>query len=557
VRPLVADPIPGQRTENPWTSHAARPITSTTPSSIQPEVINIDELHLVLPQLDENDQGSGRRPSNFPTAQASGHLTTSVERRHHLPERIAGQQFQLGQGPGIIPLPGPYEWSTEPNVSTNEHHQLDQPVVLTPRTASDESDEQERSEYEQQIATIPNARRKARPMVPNRGISKPQARPGRKFENQWRIGQAPNAGLKHAKEQTNFNKVLAAVSRYYQGNADGVWKLSIHRNAVEYVGKGLTEAIGASVIMAAGLVAAGQVNDATMVLHRTLPLAEVMLLSQHPQVCFWLVEISMDTSHTVAGSVRRAIKAQFGPIAARLLGPDHPASVILQTPLTIDQQMELRKEGQKVAHDHHVRTFGTYSYQTMAHQWYWGRIAAAQGRFDEAVSLLQDLTQTWEQHYSTPNSVLVVTALVEQARVMVASGEASVRVECMLSDALRRMDVISSAQHSHVPLLDAAELRLSEGRGLIYSRLAALRALGRVHVMRWNLGAAVLYFQQAVQAAHAGLPEGSSARKLCEADLEAARMMDLERAMGVLAIQDLTSRLPPISSIVSLVPIEP
>ena len=54
-------------------------------------------------------------------------------------------------------------------------------------------------------------------------------------------------------------------------------------------------------------------------------------------------------------------------------------------------------------------TGSKYSYQTMAHQWYWGRIAAAAGRFYEAVSLLADLTQTWETHYSTPNSVLVVT----------------------------------------------------------------------------------------------------------------------------------------------------
>ncbi|OCT45113.1 hypothetical protein CLCR_05631 [Cladophialophora carrionii] len=410
---------------------------------------------------------------------------------------------------------------------------------------------------DQTYAAAANIKRKRSPRTrsPVPRTAKTNQRPGRKYENQWRIGQAPTAGLRDSKEQTNFDRVLAAVSGYYQGNADGTWKMALHNNASEYDGKGLTEAIGASIIMAAGLIAAGQAPDATQILNRTLPLAEVMLLSQHPQLCYWLTEVSMDTSQTVAGSVRRAVKAQFTPLACRLLGPDHPISLVLRMPLTMEQQVRMRREAQAVAHDCHVRTFGKYSYQTMAHQWYWGRITAASGQFDEAVRLLKELTQNFERLYSTPNSAVAITALVEQARVMVASGDAGVRVECLLGDALRRIDILCSAQSLDKPILDAAELRLREG-GLVFARLAALRALGRVHAMRLNLSAAVLCFEQAMTIARAELTEQSSVRKLCETDLEVTRMVVLERAMGVLWVEDPTSRLPPVSSIISLVPIE-
>jgi hypothetical protein len=420
-----------------------------------------------------------------------------------------------------------------------------------------QKDEQKEPERAASSATSANIKRKRspRPISPVPRTTKTNQRPGRKYENQWRVGQAPTAGLKNSKEQTNFDRVLAAVSHYYQGNADGTWKIALHHNAAEYDGKGLTEAIGSSVMMAAGLIAAGQAQNATQILNRTLPLAEVMLLSQHPQVCYWVTEVSMDTSQTVAGSVRRAVKAQFAPLACKLLGPDHPISLVLKTPLTTDQQVRMRREGQAVAHDYHVRTFGKYSFQTMAHQWFWGRITAASGQFDEAIRLLKELTQDWEQLYSTPNSAVAVSGLVEQARVMLASGDASIKVECLLSDALRRIDVICSAQSLEKPILDAAELRLRAG-GLIFARLAALRALGRVHAMRLNLSAAMLYFEQAATIARAELTEQSSVRKLCETDLEVTRMMELERAMGVLWVEDPTSRLPPVSSIISLVPIE-
>ena len=426
---------------------------------------------------------------------------------------------------------------------------------LNPTSVTQEKSGRADGESEQPAVTAANNKRKRTPRAtpPASRLPRIKSRPGREYENQWRVGQAPTAGLKASKEQKNFDQVLGAVSRYYEGNAEGTWKHALRHNAAEYQGKGLTESIGASVLMAAGLVAAGEASNATAMLDRTLPLAEIMLTSQHPQVCFWLLDACMDTGQTVYGNIRRAIKAQFEPLATRLLGPDHPSSLILRIPLTADQQARMRYEGQRVAHDCHVRTFGTYSYQTLVQQWLWGRITAADGQFDEAIRLLQDLTQTWEQLYATPNSAVVASVLVELARVMVASGDASVRVECMLGDALRRMDVIASTQSDDKPILDAAELRMREG-GLIFSRLAALRTLGRIHIMRRNLDNAKLCYEQAVTLAATQLGPHVSARRLCEIELEATKVLEFERAMGMLSIDDPTSRFPPVNSIMSLLP---
>lgn len=407
-------------------------------------------------------------------------------------------------------------------------------------------------------SVVPKKKKKKgspRPMIPVPQTKKTGPPPWRKFENQWRVGQAPTAGLKQSKENANYVRVLTAVSQYYQGNAEGPWKSALRRHAAEYEGKGLTESIGSSIIMAAGLVSAGKVQNAVQILNKTLPLAEALLLSQHPQVCYWLTETAMDSTQTGAGRVRRVVKSRFGPLALRLLGPDHPISLILRTPLTVEQQVRLRREAQTVVRGCMIHTFGLHSYQAACHQWFWGRISAAAGRFSEAIQLLQDLCQASEKVYSSPNSAMAVSALLDLATVMVASGDTSVKVECLLGDALRRIDIITSAQSSKQPVLDAAELRSREG-GLFFARLAVYRVLGRVYVMRQEARVAVFYFEKAVELSRTQLSEESSVRKLCETDLEVTKVLELEQAMGTMSL-DPVSRLPAINSIVHLIIVEP
>jgi hypothetical protein len=560
LQPSIVLPVPWRHHEEPLQPKPASRSMGSTTSISSPSNFAQYDMRATWRQVDRmDDESSGRLHNALRT------LSTNV-----LAARIANKEDST-----VVPTPGqqsqPISRSTDLGLSLglrlpsssgiasdDAEGRLTKLVEVRPVNSKEGKDNRKEPESGQSSAASAGTKRKRgslRPIPPAPRTTKTNQRPGRKYEMQWRVGQAPTKMLKDTKEQANFERVLTAISRYYQGNADDTWKTALRQNASEYDGKGLTEAFGASTTMAAGLIAAGQAHNATQILNRMLSLAQVMLLSQHPQVCFWLIEVSMDTSETAVGNVRRAIKSQFAPLACRLLGEDHPLSLLLRTPLTTEQQARIRREGQAVVHDYHVRTFGSYSYQTMSHQWIWGRIAAASGHFEEAIRLFQDFTQTWEQVYSTPNSAVAVGALIEQARVMVASGDASVKVECLLSDALRRIDVLSSTQILKIPIMDVAELRLREG-GMIFARLAALRTLGRVHIMRGNLSAALVNFEQATAIAEAQLTEQSSVRKLCETDLEVAQMMELERAMGMLSVDDPTSRLPPISSIVSLLPVE-
>ncbi|KIW33552.1 uncharacterized protein PV07_00392 [Cladophialophora immunda] len=397
-------------------------------------------------------------------------------------------------------------------------------------------------------------KRKPQPMAPASRNPKASHRPGRKYEMQWRLGQAPTAGIRDTKEQSNFERVLAAISNYHQGNAGGIWKTVMLQNAAEFDGNGLCEAMAVSIMLAAGFISAGQSESASQVLNRTLPLARIMLLSQHPQLCFYLTEISMDTSNTVAGRLRSSWKNYLAPLAVHILGERHPLSILLRTPLTVEQKTRIRKEGQRVAHEEHVRAFGIYSYQTMLHLWYWARLTAALGDIPESVRMLESLVQAWEEVYSA-NSAVAIAAIVEQARVMLASGDAGVKVECLLGDALRRNDVLTSGQALQPQYMDAAESRLRES-SLIFSRLAAFRCLGRLHVMRSNLDNAIFCLQQALDIAELNLAEESSVRKMCKTDLAAVRTMQLEQAMGGLALADPTSRLPHTTTIIPFAPVE-
>ncbi|OAP62902.1 hypothetical protein AYL99_02129 [Fonsecaea erecta] len=396
-------------------------------------------------------------------------------------------------------------------------------------------------------------KRKPQPILASRA-PKMSHRPGRKYEMQWRLGQAPTAGIKDTKEQSNFERVLTAISSYHRGNAGDIWKRAMLRNAAEFDGNGLCEAIAVSVMLAAGFISAGQSEIASQALSRILPLSRVMLLSQHPQVCFYLTEISMDTSTNVSGSLRASFKNYLAPLAVHMLGERHPLSILLGTPLTVEQKVRLRREGQRVAHEEHVRAFGTYSYQTLLHLWYWARLTAASGDTAESVRMFEGLIQMWEQVYSA-NSAVAIAAIIEQARVMLAAGDASIKVECLLADALRRNEVLSSGQALQPQFLDVAESRL-RGSSLIFSRLAAFRCLGRLHLMRNSLGNAMSCFQQALDLAESNLAEESSVRKMCQTDLAAVKMIQLEQAMGGLTLTDPMSRLPPITSIIPLAPVE-
>ena len=307
---------------------------------------------------------------------------------------------------------------------------------------------------------------------------------------------------------------------FYRGNTDGVWSAALRQNTGEFDEKSLVESFAVSITATAGLISAGQPENAREVLNTILPLAKEMLLSQHPRTIYFLNELSMDTSQTAIGDLRTAVKLYLSSLAHMTLGAEHPVIVLLKTPLTTDQRVRLRMEAQRIAHEKNVKAFGAYSWQTMVHLLFWGRLTAHAGHFENSLRMFEMLTETWDRVYGT-NSAVAITGLVELARVMIAKGDARVKVECLVGDAIRRNNLLGNDQDHEPRYTDAAEACL-RGRGLLFSRIAALRVLGRVHVKRQTFGAAFHSFEQAMAMAEARLNQESSVLQLCKADLEAA-----------------------------------
>ena len=251
------------------------------------------------------------------------------------------------------------------------------------------------------------------------------------------------------------------------------------------------------------------------------------------------------------GNLRAAVKDYLSTISEATLGQEHPISILLKTPLTTTQKSIIRTQAQQMVHEEHVKTFGPYSIQTMLQYWYWARLTGAHGHTEESLGMLERLRESWDMMYGANSSVAII-AVVEQARVMLAAGIASVKVECMLADALRRIDLLSADHSPQFQPIETGDRFLS--RGLLFSRLAAHRVLGRVHILRSNFGAAIHSFEQAVAIAGVELDPESSVLQLCKADLDATRMLDLEQRMGVLSVEDPIMRLPSVYSILPIVP---
>jgi hypothetical protein len=454
--------------------------------------------------------------------------------------------------------------STTTNNSSGVPHatQRDE-TKLTVVSGLDEGKRQRRTT--QHIAT--NARKRAVVEAPSPAassssskVTKQKQRPGRRFEMQWRVGQAPGMMVREAREQTNYQQILSTTCHYYRGNVESVWRDALRHNAGEFDGRTESEGFFVSLMNAAGLVTAEKPDKARQVLNNVLPLARDMLLSQHPQTFYCLIEMTMDTSPTVVGNVRQQVKSHLAGLATELLGDSHPMTILLKTPLTTTQRNRLRIEAQRMANEEQQRAFGSRSYQAMIHFWYRARCLALAGHVREALGMFAELTESMDEVYG-PNSAVAIIGLVEQARIILASGSADVKVECLLGDALRRNSVLSSTDHTLTngqQRVDAAEVRLRQ-HGLVFSRLAALRVLGRVHVMRWNLAAATCIFDQTVRIAEQTLKPTSPTLQLCKADLEATRLLEVEMAAGVLSCSTETNpvgRLPTSHSIAPFVPVE-
>jgi hypothetical protein len=386
-------------------------------------------------------------------------------------------------------------------------------------------------------------------------VTKPSRRPGHQFEMQWRVGQAPGIGLQQNQEQVYYENIVSAISRYYSGNAEASWKVALSHStakldqnfeALRFMGLTMT---------VAGLISAGRSMQAYEALDQIAPTARNMLLSQHPMTFWLLIDQVMDTSQTVLGNLRAAITKNLASLARSLLGNSHPFTVLFKTPLTTEQKVQLRIQAQMIVQNELVRVFGLYAYQTFIQFGYSARIVLLSGHPEEAIRMLSRIREVTERQYGL-NSAMPTLSMIEQARCELASGSSSVMVECLLADALRRNHILyTGGGDGQDPSSGVGETALRND-GLLFMRITALRMLGRVHVRRRSFGAAIYHFEQAVVAARTLVIPGSNTMRMYEADLEMAKILDTEEAMGILGAEDPSHRLANPFSVTQWVPSE-
>ncbi|KEF55745.1 uncharacterized protein A1O9_08495 [Exophiala aquamarina CBS 119918] len=386
-------------------------------------------------------------------------------------------------------------------------------------------------------------------------VTKPSRRPGQQFEMQWRVGQAPRIGLQQSHEQIQYERIVSSITRYYSGNSEARWKTALSQSTAKLDQNFESLRYMGLVVTVAALVTAGRSLQAYEALDKIIPTARNMLLSQHPMSFWLLVDQIMDTSHTVLGKLRAEITKNLASLASSLLGPSHPFTILLHTRLTDEQKRVLRMKAQMVVHQEMVRVFGLYEYQTFIQFGYTARTVLEGGDPGGAINMISQINEVLERQYGL-NSAMPTLGMIEQARYEFVSGSSSVMLECLLADALRRNHILlTGGANGQGQTLDKAESALRND-GLLFMRIGALRMLGRVHVRRRNFGAAIHHFEQAVVAARPLLKPGCNTIRMYEADLEIAKLLEVEQAMGVLGASDPSDRLANPMSITQWVPAE-
>jgi len=386
-------------------------------------------------------------------------------------------------------------------------------------------------------------------------VTKSGRRPGQQFEMQWRVGQAPKIGLQQSHEQMQYERLVSSITRFYSGNAEADWKSALSVGTAKLDQDFESLRYMGLVVTVAALVTAGRSVQAYETLDKIIPTARNMLLSQHPMSFWLLVDQVMDTSQTVLGNLRAEITKNLASLSSGLLGTSHPFTILLQTRLTDEQKRALRMTSQMIVHKEMARVFGLYAYQTFIQFGYSARTVLEGGDPEGAINMISQVIEVLERQYGL-NSAMPTLGMIEQARYEFVSGSSSVMLECLLADALRRNHILLTGSSGREDeSLDEGESAL-RNTGLLFMRIGALRMLGRVHVRRRSFGAAIHHFQQAVAAAQPLLKPGCNTIRMYEADLEMAKLLEIEQSMGVLGAGDPSSRLANPMSITQWVPAE-
>ena len=384
-------------------------------------------------------------------------------------------------------------------------------------------------------------------------VTKPQGlrktkstqRPGRQFEMAWRIGQAPAPAVRLSQSDRCFQQAFTITSQYYRGNADTRWRSMLSQHASRFNHDQSPLSFFCSLVVVAGLLAGGLTPQAHQTWETIRPLATSVLLAQHPMIYAFIADMAMETSTDPMPQLRASLGKRLSIFASQTLGLKHPISLIFKLPLTNNQKNILRGQLQATIQQEMTQVFEAHSYQPTIHYGFWCRVLAKSGKAEEAALKLNRLIPSLEQSWGM-NTSLPILGILELARTELVMGVSSVKLECMLADCLRRLDVLSQNTQNADPNVTDPQIPLDS---LLFIRISALRMLGRVWVMRGNFSAALACFEHSVAIAAPVLRPGGVTMRICRADVAMTKTMQMELERDGAASGDPMSRLPDLQTI--------
>ena len=338
---------------------------------------------------------------------------------------------------------------------------------------------------------------------------------------QWRIFAAPSRPLALSATHNSFEHVLLRTNAYYTSRFDSTWQPQIIRNSQALDSDGRIASLYESNLTIAALIEAGRPAFADLIIQRNMSVMEELLRSEHPRLYSVLSVMALDTTPSVLGQFHEKFVEAIVPLARKVLGDEHPCTILLQCDLPLETKARLLEAVQRRIHELHLATFGDV-HQTYEGAFIVGRILAQLGQIGEALGVLAWLKPRWEGAHGM-NSMLAVWILLDEAGIFLGAGRADVRTEMIISDALRRLKVLESNSRD----LSGPE-RLQHLMGLTYLQVGAIRAIGKMHVMRKNYGAALESYRQAVNLGRDVFGPNAPSTQLAQGDYDRAIESGLE-----------------------------
>ncbi|RMZ84793.1 hypothetical protein DV737_g974, partial [Chaetothyriales sp. CBS 132003] len=331
-----------------------------------------------------------------------------------------------------------------------------------------------------------------------------------------RLVVAPSPPLVLCSIQRNFEEVLLRTTAFYTSRFENKWGPMISRNSRVLDIDGRVGPLYDSSLTVAALIEAGRPGVANTIIQRNLSIMEDLFLSEHPALYNVLVVMALDASPSVFGQVNRHFTQAIAPIARKTLGSEHPYTQLLTCKFPSEMKAPLQEAVQSLLHQLSLTTFGDSHHQTCESFFICGRAFAHMGLIDEALDVLAWLRERWENQHGL-NSMLAVYVLLDEASIYLGAGVADVRTEMSLSDAMRRIQILQAG---------AANLPNAERRkrvaGFTVLEVGALRAFGKLHILRRNFGAALESYRQAATLARDTFGADSPATHLAQGDLDHA-----------------------------------